>query len=532
MEPGTFRHRLAEFAAEINAIVPLSALGFSRSISPHRTSFTYWYPLGIGAQIAEGSGAETAESLLRFFGAERVLTLPLPECAQPTSAWLGFGSSAPLSDAQAGAVNAAARRAAAVLDGDEPLDSKLDRLWRLDAAAEMVTALTDAPDVRDMFEQISEIARKVLPHDAVELPVVTDDRQHIIPFATTGFPDGTVPPIQPIPPTLLYLLTEPWDSHIVDDLQADPDGTDTPFARAGYRSCLRVPIRLNGEIAGLLAFFSRTVGLYTYTDALIARRIADHVAIVMSHQRLADENRRTAALQARAANLQILDGLLNALTGVLDVRDVFDRISAIGNTVMPHDGMTIVVAPESGTRLTIYAATGALGHLPVPFNINVPDHSLLERVWNFDLVDDVQTQPRYMDSPSRNAGMRGLLGVPIWIGGGLKGSVNFFSWVPRRFTRDDLPVARRIADHLALALSHHRLAEEARLNVEATRRADEATARSRQLESRVRQLTDELDARTGYRRVAGESVSQPPAGAVPAVPPARKREDSSRSSAP
>ena len=104
--------------------------------------------------------------------------------------------------------------------------------------------------------------------------------------------------------------------------------------------------------------------------------------MVMSHQRLADENRRTAVLQERAANLQMLDGLLNALTGVLDVREVFDRISAVGNTVMPHDGMTIIVAPESGTRLTIYAATGALGHLPVPFDIDVPDPSLLERVWD------------------------------------------------------------------------------------------------------------------------------------------------------
>jgi len=160
-----------------------------------------------------------------------------------------------------------------------------------------------------------------------------------------------------------------------------------------------------------------------------------------------------------------------------------------------------------------------------PFDIDVPDPSLLERVWDFDLVDDVQTQPRYIDSPSKNAGMRGLLSVPIWISGVLKGSVNFFSWVPRRFTRDDVPVARRIADHIALALSHHRLAEEVRLNVEATRRADEATARARQLESRVWQLTDELDARTGYRRVVGESVSHPPAGAVPTVPPARRRED-------
>ena len=39
-----------------------------------------------------------------------------------------------------------------------------------------------------------------------------------------------------------------------------------------------------------------------------------------------------------------------------------------------------------------------------------------------------------------------------------------------------------------------------------SKRADEASARAAQLESRVRMLTEELDARTGYRRVIGEST--------------------------
>jgi transcriptional regulator with PAS, ATPase and Fis domain len=43
--------------------------------------------------------------------------------------------------------------------------------------------------------------------------------------------------------------------------------------------------------------------------------------------------------------------------------------------------------------------------------------------------------------------------------------------------------------------------------VQATRRADEASARASRLASRVRELSDELDARTGYRRVVGESAS-------------------------
>jgi transcriptional regulator with GAF, ATPase, and Fis domain len=606
-------------------------LGFARSAGVHRTTFTYSYPVGIGAQVMEGTGVAPIESLLRFFGSVQILTIQVPECEQPTSMWIGLAGREPLTDMQSTALEALARQAGSVLDGEEPLGSKLDRLRRLDAAAELVPALSTALDVRDVFDriatiarnvlphdaislglfnddlsrarhyassgvdearegpnpypldltavwdyfiiddvdalplereqpgthmgfrsslrlavrlgdqliggvdfmsreparysladvavgrriadqvalalshqrlaeesrraaalgertanlemldgllgaltgvldirevfaQVSDIASRVLPHDAMGLPILTDDRQHVIPFATHGLPSGTVPLIQPVPPSMRHLLTEPWDSLIVDNMQADAETKDSAFARLGYRGCLRVPIRLNGELAGLLGFFSKTAGIYTQADALIARRIADHVALVMSHQRLADENKRTAALQERAANLEMLDGLLNALTDVLDVRDVFDRISAIGNKVMPHDGMTITVASQTPGHVTVYAATGALGHLPVPLEFEIPDRALVERIWDFALVDDLQAEPLYAESPSKKAGMRSLLALPIWIGGEMKAGVNFFSWIPRRFKRDDAPIARRIADHIGLALSHNRLAEEARLN--------------------------------------------------------------------
>src|SRR5262249_56661082 len=55
-------------------------------------------------------------------------------------------------------------------------------------------------------------------------------------------------------------------------------------------------------------------------------------------------------------------------------------------------------------------------------------------------------------------------------------------------------------DRLALALVRDR-------EIEASKRADEAAARAAKLESRVRTLTEELDARTGYRRVVGDSRS-------------------------
>jgi transcriptional regulator with PAS, ATPase and Fis domain len=84
------------------------------------------------------------------------------------------------------------------------------------------------------------------------------------------------------------------------------------------------------------------------------------------------------------------------------------------------------------------------------------------------------------------------------LGGEIFGSLFFLSRQPESFSEDDIDFARRVADHLALALSHQRLAETARSHAESR----ETAAR---LEAQVATLTRELEARTGQRRVVGRS---------------------------
>jgi transcriptional regulator with GAF, ATPase, and Fis domain len=83
--------------------------------------------------------------------------------------------------------------------------------------------------------------------------------------------------------------------------------------------------------------------------------------------------------------------------------------------------------------------------------------------------------------------------------GAISGSLSVLAREPGSFKEDDVEVVRRLADHVALALSHQRLAEEAR-------RTAEALARAERLAERVRSLSEELLTRSGYRRVVGRSA--------------------------
>ena len=98
----------------------------------------------------------------------------------------------------------------------------------------------------------------------------------------------------------------------------------------------------------------------------------------------------------------------------------------------------------------------------------------------------------------RRFGVRSALRVPMPLGAEVFGSLFFLSRLTDSFSEDDVDFARRVADHLALALSHERLAEAARSQAESR----EVAAR---LEAQVATLTRELEARTGQRRVVGQS---------------------------
>jgi len=196
------------------------------------------------------------------------------------------------------------------------------------------------------------------------------------------------------------------------------------------------------------------------------------------------------------SRLETLNGLLHTLTDVLDIREVFHRVSQVVQRVLPHDLMGVVEISEGGDRVRLHAGAGS--GQAISYEAAVPESLKLPASWDAVIIDDLPSRPLFQGSPPLKAGMKTALSAPLVFGGRLQASLNFFSRESGWFSRDDIPVAECVASHIALMMSHHQLAEKARL-------AAEANARAERLESRVRELTEELDALAGYRRVIGES---------------------------
>jgi transcriptional regulator with GAF, ATPase, and Fis domain len=193
----------------------------------------------------------------------------------------------------------------------------------------------------------------------------------------------------------------------------------------------------------------------------------------------------------------LLDDLLTTLTDTGDLPDVFDRVSAIARKVLPHDALLLIVRLPGGRRAKLYASSGT-GATPFPDEYDVPPAIVADRHWDAEVIDDLSVHPIWRHEEGARRGYHSCIEMAIRLDGELVAVLAFLSFAQGLYSEADLLVARRIRDRLALNLTRGR-------GLEAAKRADEATARAMQLEMRVRALTEELNARSGYRRVVGDS---------------------------
>lgn len=346
---------------------------------------------------------------------------------------------------------------------------------RVDAFHDLLPALARGLDVREIFRQLSDVAARVVPHDEATLVIQKPDGEFEM-YATTS--------------TSHEVVCVNATSHTIDTRA--PKILDV--TKRGFRSGLTVPVLINDQFFGVIALLSKAPGTYSNRDLVHAQRLASHLAVAISHQRLAEQARDAAIERDRSATVEASVELLRTISDVLDVRSVFPRISEIANKILPHDALSMVFLDASGNVVHEAATTG----VPIlkPHRSRMPklDHFIVDDLpseyWPIEIVDENPQQKLLA------AGFRSLLAITARARDQLIG-VGFISKQPRAFAERDVAVARRIVDHIALAVSHEQLAL-------AAQQVAEAQARAERLQARVQTLSEELDSKT-HARVVGDS---------------------------
>ena len=116
----------------------------------------------------------------------------------------------------------------------------------------------------------------------------------------------------------------------------------------GVRAILAVPLIFGERVGGVLGFAKHQPDWFDEADGEVAAGIAAHVVVAIQHQRLAEEQRRLAAVEGRARQLE---QRVERLRGALSEQYRFERI--IGHATVFREALDQAarVAPEETTVL-------------------------------------------------------------------------------------------------------------------------------------------------------------------------------------
>ncbi len=387
-----------------------------------------------------------------------------------------------------------------------PVPSREERLGLVLSA--IARTMAESLELKDIFARVAEATRQVLPFETMGVSVVHDpstpfenvDDVAFSAYAVAG--NATVEEIgqyrrSDVSPGVR--LTEFGKVSRYADVSAVLDPAFLLDRRIQSLDCrsLMASLLPAARPLGTIWFASSQAGAFDREDEAAVLAIADLVAIALQHDQLfrqeRDRRRRSEALEA----------LLPTLSKALDIRDVFDQLSDAIGEILPHDRLALGLFSEDRKTVRVHAYTGE--RVPdLPETISVDGDPATDADWTFFLVRDLRQEPGCCGGKyetMKQDGMRSLLRVPVRLNGEIVGGLNFLSRTVGQYREEDADIARRIADQVALVLSHEKLAEEARL-------AAAAREEAQRLESRLAALSEQLASYMGDpRRIIGKSKS-------------------------
>ncbi len=370
-----------------------------------------------------------------------------------------------------------------------------------DVLAEIAEIASETMELQEVFDRVAAAVRRLIPFDHMGVCRILEGQYAVLHAATVPHDElreAECSGPEPLTSWSPRLRPRPGAIPRLDDAAVELDPAfefDARLIGQRVRSAMWESFRMGDNWSGGVWLSAHEPRAFTDQHQQLLRPIAALLGSVVEHWRIWDEERQ------RRERLNQIESLFGTLAESLDVRELFPRLSAGIQAVLPHDVTTLSEFNVRAGSLRFIASAGE-AEIPVPTDPVALTKEEIELRTDFELMGDIPAELVPATDRERllvASGMRSWVRVPVWLSGEVTGSLSFFSREPSRYDREDVELARRLADRVALMLSHKRLSEEARIAAETRERAE-------RLEATVETLTRELEAR-GRGRVVGVSRS-------------------------
>ncbi|MDH4138360.1 MAG: GAF domain-containing protein, partial [Anaerolineae bacterium] len=256
-----------------------------------------------------------------------------------------------------------------------------------------------------------------------------------------------------------------WVAHsgeplLVNDVRCEPKYYFAEQAK-DTRSELAVPIKLKGEIIGVLDVQSVELDAFSEDDVFILQTLADQLAVAIENARLYQETVR------RLEEAETLGAVTTALTRSLDLDQVLQSIVDSATRLIPVSTSGVIHLADEATGKLIPRATSLEAkiqeNMGMPIGKGIAGLVMQEkRLIN---VPNVEQDPRFIQLDTGTP-KKSLLTAPLLIDRDCIGTLSLNSDQVGAFSADDERLLTTLAAQAAIAVRNARLYQEVHRRVE------------------------------------------------------------------
>jgi PAS domain S-box-containing protein len=362
---------------------------------------------------------------------------------------------------------------------------RAEELAALNRTSQLITARLDLPS---LLETISRSVTSLMGSTGCGIGLLSPDRTLIEHAAAHGFrtPEWRNLSVR-VGEGLIGLAVSTGRAVRSDDLREDPRSARRDLdEKEGIRSMLSVPLRVAGQIIGVLSAFSSQARAFGDRQQSVLESFADQAGIAIQNARLFEETQR------RARETQALLRAGHAVNQSLDVSETVRLIL--------HQAREVLEVQSCG----LFTLDAATGELAATASLDLPAEALHairlrvgEGITGVAVKErrPVQTADLNRDPRVRypQAVLRSMLAAPLIVGEQTIGALTVLRTDVHHFSAEEESLVSAFADQAAMALEHARLFSSVRTY-------------SERLEAMVEARTHELDEQKRFVEVVLETL--------------------------
>jgi PAS domain S-box-containing protein len=259
-------------------------------------------------------------------------------------------------------------------------------------------------------------------------------------------------------------------SLLANDVDVEPQYVNLYSDVVPTRSELSVPIKVGGEIVGVIDVQSPALDAFDEEDVMVMETLADQIAAAIANarlyetvqQELAERKRAEAVLERRAAQLALLNDVGGKIASVLDLDSVLDRAAQLVREGFGYHHVGLFTLDRAQEELVMRAKAGDFTDLyPSGHRLKVGQGMVgwVGQSCESLLANDVDAEPRYVNLYPNVLPTRAELSVPVCVSDEVVGAIDVQSPERDAFDENDVVVMETLGSQIAVAIENARLYE-------------------------------------------------------------------------